>query len=57
MYDQAVFSDFAQNTPGVTTKQQIDVITNFVEFFGDLLDMNDGNIDTFVKDTHSTNNT
>ena len=42
---------------GVTTQQKIDVITNFVEYFGDLIAVNDRDIDTFVKDTHSANNT
>ena len=56
IYDPAVFSNFVRNTLRVTTQQTIDVITISVEYFGDLLAVNDGYIDIFVKDTHSTNN-
>ena len=51
-----VFTDFLINTLGVTTQKTIDVIINFVEYFGDFLALNDGDIDTFVKDTHYVNN-
>ena len=56
MYDKAVFTRFLRNTLRVTTQQTIYIITSFVESFGDLLAVNDGDIDTFVKYTHSTNN-
>ena len=51
-----VFADYVRNTLGVTTQQTIDVITNLVESFRDLLDLNDGYIDIIVKDTYSDNN-
>ena len=54
--DPAVFTNFVRNTLMVTTQRTIDVITNFVEYFGYLLALNDGDIDTFVKYTHSVNN-
>ena len=54
--DPAVFTKCARNTLRVTTQQNINAITNFVEPFGDLLSVNDGYIETFVKDTHSVNN-
>ena len=56
MDDTAVSTNFMINSLRVTTHQIIDVITNFVESFGDLLAVNDGHIDTFFKDTHSANN-
>ena len=56
MDDPAIFTDFTVNTLRVTTQQKIDVITNFAVPFGDLLAVNDGDIDTFVKDTYSANN-
>ena len=56
MDDPAVFTNFVINTLTVTTQQKIDVIMNFVESFGDFIAVNDGDIDTFVKDTHSANN-
>ena len=56
MYDKAVFTNFMRNSFRVTTKQKIDVITNFVESLEELLAVNDGGIDTFVKYTHSKNN-
>ena len=55
MDDPAVFTDFVRNTLGLTTQRTIDVITNVLEPFGDLLEMNDGYIDNFVKDNHSAN--
>ena len=57
MDDPAVFTNFVRNTPRVTTQQIIDVITKFVEYFGDLITVNDIDINTSVKDTQSTNNT
>ena len=57
MDDPAVFTDFVINTLGFTTHQMIDVITNFVKSFWDLLAGKYGDIDTFAKDTHYTNNT
>ena len=56
IYDPPVFTNLVINTHRVTTQQTIDVITNFAESFGDLLEVNDVYIDTFFKDTHSTNN-
>ena len=56
MDDPAVFTNFLRNTVGVTTKQKIYVIKNFMESFGYLISVNDGYIETFVKDNHSTNN-
>ena len=56
MDDIAVFTAFVRNTLGVTTHQMIDVITNFLEYFGYLLAVNDGYIEIFFKDTHSMNN-
>ena len=50
-----VFTDFVRKTLGVTTQRMIDVITNFVKSFGEFMTVNDGEIETFVKDTHSTN--
>ena len=49
MDDPEVFSDFARNTLRVTTQRTIDVIKNFVESFGDLLAVNDGEIDNFSR--------
>ena len=56
MDDPAVFSDFVRNNLVVTTQWTIDVITNVLGYFGELLAVNDGDIDNFVKDTHSMNN-
>ena len=55
IYDPAVFTNFVRKTLGVTNQQTIDVTMKFVESFGDLLDVNDGDIDTFVTYTHSAN--
>ena len=55
MYDPEVSTDFLINTLGVSTQQTIYIITNFVESFGGLLAVNDGDIDTFFKVTHSVN--
>ena len=49
MDDTEVFTNFVRNTLWVTTQQTIVVITNFMESFGDLLAVNDGDIDTFSK--------
>ena len=54
--DPAVFTDFVRKKIGFITQQTIGVITNFVESFGGLLAVNDVDIDTFFKDTHSANN-
>ena len=56
MDDPEVFTKLLMITLGVTTQQTIDVMTNFTEAFGDLLDLNDGDIEKFVKDNHSENN-
>ena len=57
MDDPAVFTNLIINTLGVTNQQTIYVITKNLDYFGDLLDVNDGDIGTFVKDTYSSNNT
>ena len=54
--DPAVFTDFFINTLRTTNQQTVVVITNIVLSFGGLLVVNDGDIDTFSKDTHSVNN-
>ena len=41
---------------GVTIQRTINVITNSIESFRDLLAVNDGDIYTSVKDTNSVNN-
>ena len=56
MENTAVFIDFMRNNLGVTTLIKIDVITKFVDIFGEFISVNDGDIDTFVKNTNSTNN-
>ena len=56
MDDPEVFIDFVRNTLEVNTQRTIDVITKIVESSGNLLDVNDEDIETFVKGTHSTNN-
>ena len=56
MDDPAVFTDFLRYTLGVTTQKKIDVIINFVESFGGLLAVIDGDIDTFFKYSHSADN-
>ena len=56
MDDPALFTDFVSNTLRFTTQQEIDVITNFVESSEDLLAVNYGYIEIFVKDTHYANN-
>ena len=50
--DPSVFTDFARNTFGITNQRTIDVITNFVESFGEFIAVNDEYIDAFVKDTN-----
>ena len=56
MDDSAEFANVVRNTVIFTTQQKINVITNFVEYFGSLLAVKDGYIDTFVRYTHSANN-
>ena len=56
MDDSVVFTNLMRNTLRVTTQWIINAITNFVEYFGELLALNDGGIDNFSKDTHSVNN-
>ena len=56
MDNPAVFTNLVRNTLRVNTQRTIGVIKNFLESFGGLLVVNDGDIDTFVKDTHSVNN-
>ena len=47
MGDPAVFTNSVRNTIGVTTHQKVDVVKNFVESFGYLLAVNEGDIYTF----------
>ena len=54
--DPEVFTDFLRNTVRVTTQKTINVIMNFVESFGGSIEVNDEDIDTFIKDIHSANN-
>ena len=49
MDDPAVFMGFVRNTLRVTTQRTIDLIKNFVESFGCLMVVYDGNIDTFSR--------
>ena len=56
MDDPEIITNFLINTLGINTQKTIDLITNFVESFGVLLPVNDGDIDTFIKDAHSANN-
>ena len=56
MDDPVVFNHFIISTLGVTSQRVIDLIMNFVGSFGDLIAVNDVNIDTFYKYTHSENN-
>lgn len=55
MDDPVVFSQFLQNTLGITTPRVLTEITNFSETFQELLSATDSDIDTFVKETHSSN--
>ena len=55
MDDPAVFAYFVRNTLGDNMQQKINAITNFLESFGDLLAVNDGDIECFVKDNHYAN--
>ena len=45
----AVFIGFLRNTLRVTTHIMIDVIRNFVAYFGDFLAVNDEYIDNFSR--------
>ena len=56
MDDLAVFTNFMRNTLVVNTQQMNYVVTNVLGEFGELLDVDDEYIDTFVKDAHSVNN-
>ena len=56
MDDPAVFAYFVRNTLGDNMQQKINAITNFLESFGDLLAVNDGDIECFVKDNHYESN-
>ena len=56
MDDLAVFTNFMRNTLVVNTQQMNYVVTNVLGKFGELLDVDDEYIDTFVKDAHSVNN-
>ena len=54
--DQApIFSDFLRNILGVTVNRTLNEITSFIETFADLLSSSDSEIDTFVKEVHSSN--
>ena len=56
MDDPAVFNNFMRNTLAVTNQQKIDVIKNSVESFGKCLAVINVDINNFVKDTYSENN-
>ena len=56
MENPALFTNFMRNILGVTAHQTINIIKNSVESFGDLLAVNDRDIDTFVKYTQYLNN-
>ena len=47
--DSAVFTNFVRNTLGVTTQITIYLIKNFVESFGELIAMNNVDINTFSR--------
>ena len=55
MDDPAVFMDFVRNSLGFTTMRKIGLTKKSVKSFGYLLAVNNGDIDTFVKYTHSVN--
>ena len=55
MDDDNLFELFLQNTLSIANRRVRDEITNFVETFRDLLATTDADIDTFVKETHSSN--
>ena len=56
MDDPALYTNFLRNTLGITTQQTTDLIMNVLKSFTDLLAVNDGYIDTFVKCTHYAKN-
>ena len=56
MDDLAVFTNLMRNTLVVNTQQMNYVVKNVLGKFGELLDVDDEYIDTFVKDAHSVNN-
>ena len=55
MDDPVIFLQFLQNTLGITTPRVSTEITNFAETFRELLAASDVVIDTFAKETHSSN--
>ena len=57
MDNPAVFTNLVRNTLRVNTQRTIGVIKNFLESFGGLLVVNDGDIDTFSNIPILRNNT
>ena len=54
--DQApIFAYFLRSILGVTQNRTLNGITSFIETFDDLLFLSDNEIDTFVKEVHSSN--
>ena len=54
--DQApFFANFLQNILGVILNRTLNEITGFIETFDDLLSSSDNEIDTFLKEAHSSN--
>ena len=55
MDNQQAFQHFIQTTLNVNVVRVRDTIYDFVDTFGALLSVTDNDIDSFVKDTHSSN--
>ena len=55
MNNQVVFQDFIQTTLNITTARVRTTIYDFVNTFQALLSVTESDIDSFVKDTHSSN--
>ena len=57
MYNKSLFNQFLHGIIQVNTNHQRLKITCFIESFGDLIDMIDEDIHTFVCDTNASNST
>ena len=55
MDDKDLFEVFLWDTLNVQSRLVRDAIADFLTTFSDLLNSTDGDIDTFVKETHSSN--
>ena len=54
--DQApIFANFLRSILVVTQNRTLNEITSFIETFYDILSLSDNEIDTFVKEVHSSN--